>query len=115
MAYDYYPAISLAIAVLPLNKRGKGARSAVYNREREALADQLRTVDPPFSETDVEHERLALEDAIGKVEAEAIAREWRERRFEFWSCCSFPLFLLAPCFIGRHFTGRQHFRPGLIG
>jgi hypothetical protein len=44
----------------------------VYDRARAALANQLQKVDPPFA---FEHERLALEDAISKVEADTISGE----------------------------------------
>jgi hypothetical protein len=70
---DYYPLMSRAIAAL--DKRSKEARRVLYDRARATLADQLRKVEPPLSETDLEHERLALEDAIGKVEADAILSE----------------------------------------
>jgi hypothetical protein len=46
-----------------------------YDRARAILADRLRKADPPLSETFIEHERLALEDAISKVEADAILNE----------------------------------------
>jgi hypothetical protein len=67
---DYYPLISRAIA--GLDKKSSEARRAVYDRARAALADQLQKVDPPFA---FEHERLALEDAISKVEADTISGE----------------------------------------
>jgi hypothetical protein len=39
------------------------------------LADKLRKADPPLSETIIEQEQLALEDAISKVEADATRGE----------------------------------------
>src|SRR5262245_24866434 len=74
---DFYPLISRAVGAL--DKKSKEARHALYDRARATLADQLQRVDPPLSETKLEHEWLALEDAIGKVEADAILREpqWR--------------------------------------
>jgi hypothetical protein len=62
---DYYPLISRAIAAL--DNKSKEARSAVYDGARTALANQFQEADPLFL---VERERLALEDAINKVEAE---------------------------------------------
>ena len=56
---DYYPLI----------------RRAVYDRARTTLVAQLHRLDPPLLETTLEHERLALEDAIGKVEVDAILTE----------------------------------------
>lgn len=74
---DYYPLISDAIAAL--EKNSTESRSAFYDRARAILADKLRTSDPPLSDTIIEQERLALEDAIGKVEADATRGE------ETWS------------------------------
>jgi len=67
---DYYPVISRAIAAL--DNKSSEARRAVYDRARAALANQLQKVNPPFA---FEHERLALEDAINKVEADTILSE----------------------------------------
>ena len=66
---DYYPLISRAIAAL--DNKSSEARRAVYDRARAALANQFQN-DPPFA---FEHERLALEDAINKVEAHTILSE----------------------------------------
>ena len=46
----------------------------LYERARAALVAQLRSVDPPLEEADVTRERLALEEAIRKAEAEAAAK-----------------------------------------
>jgi hypothetical protein len=70
---DYYPLISNAIAAL--EKKSSEGRSAFYDRARVILADNLRKADPPLSETIIEQERLALEDAISKVEADATRSE----------------------------------------
>jgi hypothetical protein len=67
---DWYPLMSDAIAAL--DKKTGEARRAFYHRARASLANSLRKADPPLSETTIEHERLALEDAISKVEAGAI-------------------------------------------
>ena len=69
---DYYPLIARAVAGLERNT-GE-ARRALYERARAALVNQLRGVDPPLDENDVTRERLALEEAIRKVEAEAARR-----------------------------------------
>jgi len=73
---DYYPLIARAVAGLEKNT-GDGRR-ALYERARTALVAQLRSVDPPLSENDVTRERLALEESIRKVEAEAARRNWVE-------------------------------------
>jgi len=70
---DYYPIISDAIAAL--NKRASETRGLFHDRARAIFADRLRKADPPLSETFIENERLALEDAISKVEADAIRSE----------------------------------------
>jgi hypothetical protein len=67
---DYYHLISDAIAAL--DKKTSETRHAFYDRARASLANNLRKADPPLSEIFIEHERLALEDAISKVEADAI-------------------------------------------
>jgi hypothetical protein len=106
---DWYPLMSDAIAAL--DKKTSEARRAFYDRARLSLADRLRKANPPLPLMFIEHERLALEDAISKVEAGAILgdrtlidlawdyirsatveastaqpdeNEQRERRFAFW-------------------------------
>src|SRR5438876_3520883 len=66
---DYYPLIARAVAGLDKNT-GDGRR-ALYERARTALVAQLRGVDPALNESDITRERLALEEAIRKVEAES--------------------------------------------
>src|SRR5918992_1335117 len=69
---DYYPLI--ARAVTGLDKATGEARRALYERARTALVTQLRGVQPALTEADITRERLALEEAIRKVEAEAARR-----------------------------------------
>lgn len=68
---DYRPLLARAIAALDPNT-GE-ARRAIYDRARTALVNQLRGMNPPLAEADITRERLALEDAIRKVEGEAAA------------------------------------------
>ncbi len=70
---DYEPLIARAVAGLEQNT-GENRR-VLYERARTALVSQLRGVDPPLEEGDITRERLALEEAIRKVEAEAAANE----------------------------------------
>lgn len=70
---DYYPLIARAIAGLDPNAPGE-SRRALYERARSALIAQLRSVQPPLSESEITRERLALEEAVRKVEAEAAQR-----------------------------------------
>src|SRR5262249_46527014 len=46
----------------------------LYERARTALVGQLRNMNPPLTESEITRERLALEEAIRKVEAEAARR-----------------------------------------
>src|SRR5262245_30014179 len=73
---DYYPLIARAVAGLEKNT-GDGRR-ALYQRARTALVAQLRGVTPALNESDVTRERLALEEAIRKVEAESARQTWVE-------------------------------------
>jgi hypothetical protein len=66
---DYYPLIAKAVAGLEKNTGDQ--RRALYERARSALVAQLRGLDPPLSESEITRERLALEESIRKVEAEA--------------------------------------------
>jgi len=70
---DYYPLIARAIAGLDPSAPGE-ARRALYERARAALIAQLRSVDPPLSESEITRERLSLEEAVRKVESEAAQR-----------------------------------------
>ena len=69
---DYYPLIARAVA--GLDKNTGESRRALYERARTALVAQLRGVQPPLDESEITRERLALEEAIRKVEAEAARR-----------------------------------------
>ena len=70
---DYYPLIARAIAGLDPSAPGE-ARRALYERARAALIAQLRSVEPPLSESEITRERLSLEEAVRKVESEAAQR-----------------------------------------
>src|SRR3954471_20235969 len=73
---DYHPLIVRAVA--GLDKNTGEARRALYERARTALVTQLRGVEPALSEGDITRERLALEEAIRKLEAEAARRPRQE-------------------------------------
>ena len=70
---DYYPLIARAIAGLDPNAPGE-SRRALYERARTVLIAQLRSVQPPLSESEITRERLSLEEAVRKVESEAAQR-----------------------------------------
>ncbi|GJD50766.1 hypothetical protein OPKNFCMD_3511 [Methylobacterium crusticola] len=65
---DYYPLLARALDALP--DPSPEMRHTVYERARAALIGQLRSLDPPLSEADIEAERVSLDDAIGRLEAE---------------------------------------------
>jgi hypothetical protein len=69
---DYYPLISRAVAGLE-NNTGD-ARRVVYDRARNALVAQLRAIQPPLEEGDITRERLELEEAVRKIEAEEVEK-----------------------------------------
>lgn len=69
---DYYPLIARAVA--GLDKNTGESRRALYERARTALVAQLRGLEPPLSESEITRERVALEEAIRKVEAESARR-----------------------------------------
>jgi hypothetical protein len=67
---DYQTLIARAVADLEENT-GE-ARSALYNRALTALFNALRGIVPPLSERYITRERLKLEEAIQRVEAESV-------------------------------------------
>jgi hypothetical protein len=77
---DYQPLI--ARAVEGLGKSTGEARRSLYERARSALVTQLRAVEPPLSESEITRERLSLEEAIRKVEADAARKARMEARTE---------------------------------
>lgn len=69
---DYHPLIARAVSAL--DKNTGEARRGLYERARNALVAQLRGLEPPLSESEITRERLSLEEAIRKVEAESARR-----------------------------------------
>jgi hypothetical protein len=65
---DYYPLLARALDALP--DRTPALRKAVYDRARNALVTQLRSLDPPLSEADIDLERRALDAAIERLEVD---------------------------------------------
>lgn len=74
---DFYSVLQRAVSALP-DKNGANRR-AVYDKARKALVKQLQSFDPPLPSSEVTAQRLALEDAIRRLESE-IARSARTRR-----------------------------------
>src|SRR5947199_661826 len=75
---DYHPLIARAVA--GLDKNTGEHRRALYERARTALVAQLRGVVPALDESEITRERLALEEAIRKIEGEAARRAREEAR-----------------------------------
>src|SRR3712207_8499086 len=65
---DYYPLI--ARAVEGLSEQTSDKRHAVYERARTALIAQLRSLNPPLSEAEIQNESRSLDEAIARVEAD---------------------------------------------
>ena len=65
---DYLPLLSRAVANLDSNPEG---RRKVYDRARQALLAQLRAMNPPLAEAEITRERLALEEAIRRLDQQA--------------------------------------------
>lgn len=69
---DYHPLIARAVGGLEVDTAEN--RRALYERARTALVTQLRSTVPPLEEAVITRERLALEEAIRKVEMECLRR-----------------------------------------
>ena len=65
---DYYPVISRVVAGLE-NNSGENRR-VIYDSARSTLLARLRAIVPVLGESDITRERLALEQAIRRVEFE---------------------------------------------
>jgi hypothetical protein len=65
---DYLPLLTRAVANLDNNPE---ARRKVYDRARQALLAQLRAMNPPLAEAEITRERLALEEAIRRLDQQA--------------------------------------------
>ncbi len=70
---DYYELISKAVAGLDPAAPSE-SRRALYERAQAALLVELRAITPPFTEAEITRERLALEEAVRRVEDEALRR-----------------------------------------
>jgi hypothetical protein len=65
---DYHSLLMRAVANLP-NAGAPATRRAIYDRARQALLTQLRTLRPPLPESDIAREENALDAAIAQIES----------------------------------------------
>lgn len=70
MMSDYYSLLVRSVTALDNNTIN--TRRAVYGMARDALVKRGRAMQPPIREADLTKERLKLEKAIRKVEAEEL-------------------------------------------
>lgn len=70
---DYYSLLARAVAALP--QSAPQSRQAVYERARKALFNQLRSIQPPVAEEDIEAEGHALDEAIARLELEVVREQ----------------------------------------
>jgi hypothetical protein len=66
---DYYSI--LAKAVGGLNPNTPAARRRLYDRARSALLSEMQKADPPIARSEIVGAQMALDTAIGQVEADA--------------------------------------------
>jgi hypothetical protein len=69
---DYYHLLARAISALSTNTATTKARRRIYDMARHALVKQARAIEPEMGEVELTRERLELERAIRKVEAEEL-------------------------------------------
>jgi len=67
---EYYALLNRAVGALPRND--EASRREIYVKARSALIKQLKAIDPPLPAAEISKQRLALEDAIRRVEREAV-------------------------------------------
>jgi hypothetical protein len=77
---DYHALILRAVAGLDPNT--EETRRLVYERTRAALASHLQALNPPLSESERMQQRLALEEAFRRVEAEVAKAALSGRTFQ---------------------------------
>lgn len=68
---EYYPLLARAVA--SMRSAPPEQRRAIYERARQALLGQLRSMQPPVPAESIDRESNALDEAIARVEAEIVA------------------------------------------
>ena len=64
---EYFPLLDRAVSGLP--DQTSEARRSIYDRARAALIGQLRGMQPPIDEENIQRENHALDEAIARIEA----------------------------------------------
>jgi hypothetical protein len=104
---DYFPLVSKAVAGLAADASSE--RQNLYIRMREALSAALRTTEPPFTDFQIMRERLALEDAVSRVEEEltatddelAVTGHWAADANDLETAIEIPLMMVSGTATGR--------------
>lgn len=65
---DYYSVLARAVAALPENTAA--GRRVIYEKARTALVRQLEGLNPPLPPAEIAKQRLALEEAVRRIESE---------------------------------------------
>jgi hypothetical protein len=69
---DYYSIVAKAVGALDPNT--KRARQKLYERARSAMISEMESAYPPFHGSEIAAAKMSLENAIEKVEADAVRR-----------------------------------------
>jgi hypothetical protein len=69
---DYYSIVAKAVGALDPNTRR--ARQQLYERARSAMISEMEGAYPPFHGSEIAAAKMSLENAIEKVEADAVRR-----------------------------------------
>lgn len=67
---EYYALLNRAVEALQRND--EASRRDIYVKARSALIKQLKAIDPPLPAAEISKQRLSLEDAIRRIEREAV-------------------------------------------
>ncbi len=75
---EYYSLLKKAVAGLEAGS--EDIRRSIYDKARQALVGQLKSINPPLTTAEISRQRLELEEAIRKVERESTQPVVRDAR-----------------------------------